>query len=98
MADGGVAVYERNCVACHRKLPVTLDKFFFNYLLKYSSERQVKGALFKFLKHPTKKKALASEELITQYGLMPKTTLNDTDLRSAIDVYWQKYKVFGKIK
>jgi len=98
MADRGEKIYRNNCVACHRKLPVSLDKFFFNYLLKYSSERRVKAALFKFLKHPTKKKALASEELITRYGLMPETTLNATDLRSAIDVYWEKYKVFGKIK
>ena len=98
MAEDGEQIYRNNCVACHRKLPVSLDKFFFNYLLKYSSERRVKAALFKFLKHPTKKKALASEELITRYGLMPVTTLNDTDLRSAIDVYWEKYKVFGKIK
>ena len=91
-------IYRQNCVECHRRLPVTLDKFFFNYLLKYSSERRVKEALYKFIKNPTKKKALASEELINEYGLMPKTTLSDTNLRRAIDVYWEKYKVFGKIK
>ena len=91
-------IYRQNCVECHRKLPVALDKFFFNYLLKYSSERRVKEALVKFIKNPTKKKALASEELINEYGLMPKTTLSDTNLRKAIDVYWEKYKVFGKIK
>ena len=90
--------YRNDCVRCHRKLPVTLDKFFFNYLLKYSSEREVKAALFRFLKHPTKKKALASEELIRQYGLMPPSRLSDTDLRRAIDTYWETYKVFGKIK
>ncbi|WP_236579193.1 hypothetical protein [Hydrogenimonas urashimensis] len=92
------SVYQRNCVACHRRLPVSLDKFFFNYLLKYSSERRVKSALYRFLRYPTKKKALASEELIRQYGLMPKSGLSDTDLRSAIDIYWETYKVFGKIK
>ena len=96
--SAGRKIYQRNCVECHRKLPVSLDKFFFNYLLKYSSERRVKKALFTFMKHPTKKKALASEELINEYGLMPRTTLGDTNLRKAIDVYWEKYKVFGRIK
>jgi hypothetical protein len=90
--------YRDDCVRCHRKLPVTLDKFFFNYLLKYSSERAVKAALYSFLRHPTRKKALASEELIRQYGLMPGSRLSDTDLRRAIDTYWETYKVFGKIK
>ena len=91
-------IYRDNCVACHRKLPVSLESFFFNYLLKYSSERRVKKALRDFITHPTAKKALASEEVIKRYGLMPPTTLNDTDLRRAIDVYWDTYKVFGKIK
>ncbi|WP_457597561.1 hypothetical protein [Hydrogenimonas sp.] len=96
--DSGRHIYEKNCVACHRKLPVSLENLFFNYLLKYSSERRVKEALRSFMKHPTKKKALASEELITRYGLMPKSGLSDTDLRKAIDYYWETYKVFGKIK
>ena len=95
---GERSVYEKNCVACHKELPVSLENFFFNYLLKYSSERKVKEALVKFIKNPTKKKALASEELIIRYGLMPKTRLSDTELRKAIDTYWETYKVFGKIK
>jgi len=92
------SVYEKNCIPCHKKLPVSIDKFFFNYLLKYSSERRVKEALYKFLKNPTKKESLASEELINQYGLMPKIILNNIELHKAIDIYWEKYKVFGKIK
>ncbi len=91
-------VYERNCVECHKKLPVSLDKFFFNYLLKYSSERRVKQALRNYLKHPRKKASLATEELVARYGLMPKTTLSDKELKEAIDIYWEKYKVFGKIE
>ena len=94
----GYKIYRDNCVACHHKLPVSLESFFFNYLLKYSSERRVKKALRDFITHPTAKKALASEEVIKRYGLMPPTTLNDTDLRKVIDVYWDTYKVFGKIK
>ena len=97
-AAEGKGAFERDCVACHRKLPVTLESFFFNYLLKYSSERRVKAALYRFMKNPTRKRALASEELIKRYGLMPPTKLSDTELRSAIDTYWETYKVFGKIK
>ncbi|WP_457594756.1 hypothetical protein [Hydrogenimonas sp.] len=77
---------------------MTLEKFFFDYLLEYSSERQVKKALRRYLKHPKKKSSLAAEELVERYGLMPKTRLSDDDLRRAIDIYWEKYKVFGKIE
>jgi len=30
-------VYETNCVACHKKIPVSIDKYFYRYLLTYSS-------------------------------------------------------------
>ena len=90
--------YTRNCVDCHTRLDISLEALFFDYLLKHSSERRVKKALYDFIKNPTKKKAVASEDLIDKYGLMPKTTLSDTDLRNAIDTYWEIYKVFGKIE
>ncbi len=93
-----INIYEQNCVKCHENMPVSLDKFFFNYLLKYSSERRVKQALRNYLKHPRRKASLATEELVSRYGLMPKTDLSDEDLRKAIDTYWDKYKVFGKIE
>jgi hypothetical protein len=98
LQGSNVNVYERNCVACHRHVSPSLEKLFFDYLLKYSSERRVKRALADYLKHPTKKRSVASEEVIQKYGLMPKTWLNDTDLHKAIDTYWETYKVFGKIK
>ncbi|WP_456323275.1 hypothetical protein [Hydrogenimonas sp.] len=98
MQASGVDPYERNCVACHKKFSPSLEKFFFDYLLKYSSERRVKRALIDYLKNPTRKKAIASEEILKRYGLMPKTHLCDTDLHEAIDRYWEIYKVFGKIK
>lgn len=44
-------IYDKNCVSCHNKLPVTIDKFFFHYLLKYSSERKVKEIKDKFIPH-----------------------------------------------
>ncbi len=90
--------YRYNCVACHQRRNLSLEALFFDYLLKYSSERRVKAALYSFIKHPTKKKAVASEDVIKREGLMPPTTLNDTDLRKAINTYWEKYKVFGKIR
>ncbi|XPS41007.1 hypothetical protein ACN2C3_05095 [Aliarcobacter butzleri] len=41
-------IYETNCVKCHSRLPVSIDKYFYRYLLEYSSERAVKKAMFDF--------------------------------------------------
>jgi hypothetical protein len=91
-------VYEQNCVECHKNMPVKIDKFFYRYLLKYSSEENLKSALISYLKNPTKKKTILQEGLQNRFGVKKKTVLNDKDLKAAVDEYWNIYKVFGKLK
>jgi len=92
------SVYENNCVNCHENMPVKIDKFFYRYLLKYSSEENLKTALTDYLKNPEKEKSMLQESLINRFGVKKSTTLNDKDLKKAVDEYWDIYKVFGKLK
>lgn len=92
------SVYSENCVGCHAKMPVKIDKFFYRYLLKYSSEENLKNALIEYLKNPTKEKTILQESLQNRFGIKEKTTLNEKDLKNAVDEYWKIYKVFGKLK
>ena len=91
-------IYERNCVTCHNRIPVSIDKYFYGYLLEYSSEKDVKEAMFEFLKNPTKEKSLMSESIIKRFGLKKKTRLSDTELKEALDIYWSEYNLFDKLK
>ncbi len=97
-AIDGEAIYEHNCMRCHKQMSLTMQKIFMRYLLKYSSEVSVKTALFDFLKNPNYFTSALRKDQIARYGLKTKTTLTDEQLREAIDVYWEKYKVFGKLK
>ncbi len=91
-------VYSENCVECHKKMPVKIDKFFYRYLLKYSSEENLKSALISYLKNPTKEKTILQEGLLNRFGVKEKTTLTTIELEKAVDEYWDIYKVFGKLK
>jgi len=91
-------VYEQNCVECHKDMPVKIDKFFYRYLLKHSSEDDLKTALMGYLKTPTKEKTILQEGLQNRFGVKDKTTLSDENLKKAVDEYWKIYKVFGKLK
>ncbi|MDF1874306.1 hypothetical protein JHD48_01005 [Sulfurimonas sp. SAG-AH-194-I05] len=91
-------VYETNCVACHEELPVSIDKYFYRYLLQYSSKREVKKAMIKYLNSPSQKRSVMAEAFIRRFGVKAKTTLKHKELRDAIDIYWDKYKVFGTLK
>jgi hypothetical protein len=92
------SVYQKNCVECHMKMPVKIDKFFYRYLLKHSSEVRVKSALREYLKNPTRETTILQEGLINRFGIKERTTLSDEELKEAIDEYWEIYKVFGKLE
>jgi len=91
-------IYVQNCMKCHKQMSLTMQKIFMRYLLKYSSEVSVKSALYDFLKNPNYFTSALRKDQIARYGLKGKTTLTDTQLRKAIDTYWEKYKIFGKLK
>lgn len=92
------SIYEENCVNCHKSLPVSLDKYFYRYLLKYSSRENVKKAVLIYLKNPSKEITIMPNAFIKRFGIKNKTKLNDKELIKAIDMYWEEYKIFGKLK
>jgi len=91
-------VFERNCVACHKKLPATLQEMFKRYLLVYSSETNMKMGIKHYLKYPLKDISAMSGLFVETYGIKKQTTLSSKELDEAVDIYWEKYKVFEKLK
>ncbi len=90
--------YESNCVNCHDKIAVSIDKYFYRYLLKYSGETEVKKNMLEYLKNPKKENSAMSESFINRFGIKKKSKLSDKKLKEAIDIYWNKYQVFNKLK
>ena len=92
------SVYKNNCVGCHKKLPVSIDKYFYRYLLKYSAQSSVSQAMGEYLKNPSKEKTIMPDAFINRFGIKNKTQLTSKELDEALNEYWQTYKVFGKLK
>ena len=90
--------YERNCVECHKELPTSLQEMFKRYLLVYSGEQNVKAGLKHYLKYPLKEISVMDDLFLENYGIKEKTSLTDSDIDEALDIYWDKFKVFNKLK
>lgn len=90
--------YERNCVECHKELSVSLQRIFMHYLLVYSGEENVKAGMKHYLKYPLKEISVMSDLFIDTYGVKEKTQLTESDIDEALDIYWNKFKVFNKLK
>lgn len=91
-------IYEKDCISCHDKLDVSIDKYFYRYLLKYSSERSVKKSMAMYLKNPSSKTTIMPQAFIKRFGVKKSTKLSDKQLNEALNIYWEKYKIFGKLK
>jgi hypothetical protein len=91
-------IYERKCVPCHRDLPTSLQEMFKGYLLVYSSEKFVKAGLKHYLRNPSRSISVMSDLFLDTYGVKKPTSLSAKELDRAIDIYWEKFKVFDKLK
>jgi len=90
--------YERHCVECHKELPTSLQSMFKRYLLVYSGEHNVKAGLKHYLKFPLREISVMSDLFLDNYGVKKKTTLTDRQIDEALEIYWDKFKVFNKLK
>ena len=91
-------IYEQNCVTCHKSIPVSIDKYFYRYLLKYSSQRDVKRAMLEYMKNPSQESSVMPEAFISRFGVKQKSSLSEKELSQMIDIYWSRYKVSDKLK
>jgi len=91
-------IYERNCVKCHKDLPTSLQRMFMSYLLVYGGEKNVKAGLKHYLQYPSKHITVMSDLFIDNYGIKKKTMLSNSELDKALDIYWDTFKVIGKLK
>lgn len=96
--NGYGEIYEKNCLACHKKLQVGIDKFFYRYLLTHSSKKEVQKALKTYLKNPKKENSLLADGLILRFGVKKPTNLSDEELDYALERYWETYNLIGKLK
>ena len=91
-------VYEKNCIKCHALLPFSLRDMFMRYLAAYGGENNVKVGLDHYFHYPSKDISVMPIEFLNSYGINHHSKINDRELKQAIDIYWEKYKVIGRLK
>lgn len=91
-------IYEKKCVNCHKMLMIDLKDMYFKYLKRYSSEKSVKSVMMYYLENPNIDMTVMPKEYTRLFGIKSKSKLSDQDLKEAIDIYWQKYKVKDNLK
>ncbi len=96
--ENKINIYERNCIPCHRYLPLSLEHMYMRYLKTFSGEKTFKASLKAFLKHPMEETSVMTDLFIDRFSVKDKSLLSDKQLEEAIDIYWNLYNVRNKLK
>jgi len=91
-------VFDRECVACHVQENISLRKTFMNALLIYSGEENMKAGLKYFLRHPRRDSSVMSETFLNNHPIKKPLLIDDKTLDKALDIYWKRYTVQGKLQ
>jgi len=94
----GAGSFERHCVPCHRQERVPLRQTFMNALLIYSGEKNMKAGLRYFLRHPSIETSVMGKAYFRTHRLKAPSPLDDRALDEALDEFWERYKVIGRLK
>ena len=89
--------FQSACASCHEKLPIGFDKFYMQYLIRFSSEGRIKEAMFYYLRDPKKEQSVMERTIIKRLGIMPKVALDDEILKEMIETYIKTYDVRKKL-
>jgi hypothetical protein len=88
--------FETNCLNCHQDMQ--LYRFFQKYVYKYSSQKRVTDAIYKYIKNPQAKDSIMPFGFIRRFGVKPKLDIDDEVLKKAIDIYYKKFDFKNRIK
>lgn len=88
--------FEENCLKCHAN-SYQFNMFMKKYTLKYSSDSKVKEAIFEYLKNPSFEKSVLPYGFLNRFGIKEASSLDTQELKSMIDIYYEKYNMKSKI-
>jgi hypothetical protein len=91
-------VFDQECVQCHTAKKISLRKTFMNALLVYSGKENMKAGLKYYLRHPRRDSSVMSEVFLNKYGLIEPLRIDEKRLDEALDIYWRRYTVYGKLQ
>ncbi|HHO42231.1 MAG TPA: hypothetical protein ENN12_02620 [Epsilonproteobacteria bacterium] len=90
--------YEKHCIPCHVSLPSSLQNMFMKYLAAYGGENNVKVGLRHYFRYPARDISVMPDLFIDRYGIKEPLEIDEEELREAINIYWEKYKVIGRLE
>jgi len=89
---------DKYCLSCHIQNKLPTKAIYKRYLMRFSTKKNMKNAMFNYLKEPTIQNSIMPKEFFLKFK--PKNSLNleDKQLDYLIDLFLDKYDIKKRLK
>jgi len=81
------------CLNCHIKQQIPSELIYRRYLMKYSTNNNIKKRVLSYLKNPKREASIMPKQFFLKFTIKEKLDINDTLLNSGIDKYLRYFDV-----
>ena len=89
--------FEHTCLSCHQEQQIPSALMYKRYLMKYSTNKGMEEAMFKYLKDPKKEQSIMPNPFFLKFPMKEKISLDDRTLRKHIQAYLELFDIKKKL-
>lgn len=89
---------DKYCLNCHIKNRLPTELIYKRYLMKYSTDKNMKKAIFYYLKNPDPKNSIMPQEFFLKFAPKRTIDINDTKAQTLIEQFLKKYDIKKRLK
>jgi hypothetical protein len=89
---------DTNCLNCHKQNKLPTKLMYKRYLMKYSTQKNIKDAIYKYLKNPNPKNSIMPQQFFLKFNTKNIPKIDDKALLKNIDLFIQKYDLKKRLK
>jgi len=92
------STFTNKCFKCHEQQNIPFEMIYKRYLVKYSSNVDIKKAMLKMCKNPTIENSEVPRGFLRRFGVKSSCSLKDKELDNAIEELIDYYDIKKDIK
>jgi len=88
-----IKTLDETCLSCHAQQQIPNGLIYRRYLMKYSTDKRMEQAIFKYLKNPSKETSIMPPQFFLKFPMKEKLQLDDRKLNGIIKKYLKKFDI-----
>ena len=89
---------QNSCLTCHQEQKIPSELIYRRYILKYSTNSNIKTQLLNYLKNPKKERSIMPKQFFLKFPEKKLLDMNETALQNRIDDYLNYFDVRKKLE